>query len=133
MFTTFFSLYLDMKKTIILVAWASLAAAGARAQTTPAMQAAVNSQTQRISQELGLAPDQQGRLRQVLLQTRQHMDADRAAHQDDPAALQTAMAFDRAKSDELIRAILTPAQYVRYQQNKAARIGQLHTTSQVGR
>jgi Spy/CpxP family protein refolding chaperone len=133
MFTTFFSLYLDMKKTLILVAWASLAAAGARAQTTPAMQAAVNSQTQRISQELGLAPDQQGRLRQVLLQTRQHMDADRAAHQDDPAALQTAMAFDRAKSDELIRAILTPAQYVRYQQNKAARIGQLHTTSQVGR
>jgi hypothetical protein len=33
----------------------------------------------------------------------------------------------------LIRGVLTPAQYVRYQQLKAARIGQLHSTSQVGR
>jgi Spy/CpxP family protein refolding chaperone len=86
-----------------------------------------------MAQELGLSPDQQTRLRNVLLLTRQHMDADLAAHHDDPGALKTAMAFDRAKSDELIRGVLTPAQYVRYQQYKAARIGQLHSTSQVGR
>lgn len=122
-----------MKKTILFVILLGLTVAGAQAQTTPAVQAAVASQAQRITQELGLSPDQQTRLRQVLLQTRLHMDADRAAHQDDPAALQTAMAFDRTKSDELIRGILTPAQYVRYQQYKAARIGQLHSTSQVGR
>ncbi|RYY21270.1 MAG: hypothetical protein EOO36_01215 [Cytophagaceae bacterium] len=118
-----------MKKVFILLAWLSLLAAGTRAQTTPAAQAAVTSQVQRMTQELGLSADQQARLRQVLLLTRQHMDADRTAHQDDPAALQTAMAFDRAKSDELIQGVLTPAQYTRYQQYKAARIGQLHTVA----
>ncbi|MVN78183.1 hypothetical protein GO988_17785 [Hymenobacter sp. HMF4947] len=102
------------------------------AQTTPAAQAAVASQAQRMTQELGLSPDQHARLRQILLLTRQHMDADLTAHQGDPAALRTAMAFDRAKSDELIRGVLTPAQYVRYQQVKAARIGQLHTIGGVG-
>ena len=106
-------------------------AGAAAAQTTPAMQAAAASQAQRMAQELGLSPDQHTRLRQVLLLTRHHMDADLVAHQGDPAALRTAMAFDRAKSDELIRGVLTPAQYVRYQQFKAARIGQLHSTSQV--
>jgi hypothetical protein len=108
----------------------------ALAQTTPptaATQAAVASQAQRMAQELGLSPDQLSRLRNVLLLTRQHMDADRTAHQDDPGALRAAMAFDRAKSDELIRGVLTPAQYARYQQLKAARISQLHSTSQVGR
>jgi Spy/CpxP family protein refolding chaperone len=97
------------------------------------VQAAVAGQTKRMTQELGLSADQQTRLRNVLLLTRQHMDADLATHHDDPAALKTAMAFDRAKSDELIRGVLTPAQYARYQQLKAARIGQLHSTSQVGR
>ena len=115
-----------MKKSFILFAFLGLLTASTHAQTTPAMQAAVTSQTQRLSQELGLSPEQQTRLHKVLLLTRQHMDADRAAHQGDPAGLQTAMAFDRAKSDELIRGVLTPAQYVRYQQNKAARISQLH-------
>ena len=118
-----------MKKTLILFALLSLMAAGTRAQTTSAAQAVVASQVQRMTQELGLSPEQQARLRQVLLLTRQHMDADRTAHQGDPTALQTAMAFDRAKSDELIRGVLTPAQYTRYQQYKAARIGQLHTTA----
>lgn len=109
-------------------------ASAATAQTTPAMQeAAAASQAKRMAQELSLSPDQHARLRHVLLLTRQHMDADLAAHQGDPAALKTAMAFDRAKSDELIRGVLTPAQYVRYQQYKAARIGQLRGTSQVGR
>nr|GFD49540.1 hypothetical protein [Tanacetum cinerariifolium] len=82
-----------------------------------------------MAQELSLSPDQQTRLRQVLLLTRQHMDADRTAHQGDPAGLQAAMAFDRAKSEELIQGVLTPAQYAQYQQYKAARIGQLHTTA----
>lgn len=122
-----------MKKLFIALALLSLTAAGTHAQTTPpptpAVQAAVASQVQRMAQELSLSADQQTRLRQVLLLTRQHMDADRTAHQGDPAGLQTAMAFDRAKSDELIRGVLTPAQYAQYQQYKAARIGQLHTTA----
>ncbi|QKG51360.1 hypothetical protein [Hymenobacter sp. BRD67] len=122
-----------MKNILILTALFSLAVASTQAQPTPAVQAAVASQAQRMAQELGLSPDQHARLRQVLLLTRQHMDADLTTHHDDPAALRTAMAFDRAKSDELIRGVLTPAQYVRYQQYKAARIGQLHSTSQVGR
>ena len=108
----------------------------ALAQTAPltsAAQAAVASQAQRMAQELGLSADQHARLRNVLVMTRQHMDADLQTHHEDPAALKAAMAFDRAKSDELIRGVLTPAQYVRYQQYKAARIGQLHSTSQVGR
>lgn len=120
-----------MKKPIITLILVSLLAAGTHAQTTaptPAVLAGVNSQAQRMTQELGLSPAQQTRLKQVLLLTRQHMDADRTANQGDPAALQTAMAFDRAKSDELIRGVLTPAQYVRYQQYKSARIGQLHAT-----
>jgi Spy/CpxP family protein refolding chaperone len=103
------------------------------APPSPAAQAAVASQAQRMAQELGLSAEQHARLRNVLLLTRQHMDADLKAHQGDPGGLKTAMAFDRAKSDELIRGVLTPAQYVRYQQYKAARIGQLHSTSQVGR
>jgi Spy/CpxP family protein refolding chaperone len=122
-----------MKKPIIFLSLLGLTAAGARAQTTPpptpAVQAAVASQVKRMTQELSLTPDQQTRLRQVLLLTRQHMDADRTAHQGDPAGLQTAMAFDRAKSEELIQKVLTPAQYAQYQQYKAARIGQLHTTA----
>ena len=118
-----------MKSLFLLFAIAVLAATGASAQTTPAMQAGVASQVQRMTQELSLSPDQQARLSQVLLLTRQHMDADRTAHQGDPAGLQAAMAVDRAKSDELIRGVLTPAQYTRYQQYKAARIGQLHTTA----
>jgi Spy/CpxP family protein refolding chaperone len=122
-----------MKKTLLLVALLGLAAAGAtQAQTTPAGQKAAASQAQRMSQELGLSPDQHTRLLKVLVLTRQHMDADRTAHHDDPAALRAAMAFDRAKSDELIHGVLTPAQYVRYQQLKAARISQLHTTAGVG-
>jgi len=120
-------------KSLILLALLSLTAASAHAQTTPpptpAVQAAVSSQIKRMTQELGLSPDQQTRLRQVLLLTRQHMDADRTAHQGDPAGLQTAMAFDRAKSEELIRGVLTPTQFAQYQQYKAARIGQLHTTA----
>ncbi len=122
-----------MKKPVIFLALLGLTAVGARAQTTPpptpAVQAAVASQVKRMAQELSLTPDQQTRLRQVLLLTRQHMDADRTAHQGDPAGLQTAMAFDRAKSEELIQKVLTPAQYAQYQQYKAARIGQLHTTA----
>jgi Spy/CpxP family protein refolding chaperone len=122
-----------MKKPIIFLLLLGLTAAGARAQTTPpptpAVQAAVASQVKRMAQELSLTPDQQTRLHQVLLLTRQHMDADRTAHQGDPAGLQTAMAFDRAKSEELIQKVLTPAQYAQYQQYKAARIGQLHTTA----
>ncbi|AMR27324.1 hypothetical protein A0257_09600 [Hymenobacter psoromatis] len=125
-----------MKKTSLFFILLGLAAASAHAQTSagptpPADRNAVQqatTQAQRLAQELSLSPDQHARLRQVLLLTRQHMDADRATHHDDPAALQTAMTFDRAKSDELIRGVLTPAQYVRYQQLKAARIGQLHTT-----
>jgi len=122
-----------MKKPFIFLFVLSLAAAATRAQTTPpptpAVQAAVASQVSRMTQELGLSAEQQTRLRHVLLLTRQHMDADRTAHQGDPAGLQAAMAFDRAKSDELIRGVLTPAQYAQYQQYKAARIGQLHTTA----
>ncbi len=122
-----------MQKSLILAAFLTLAATATRAQTTPpptpAVQAAVNSQVARLTQELGLSAEQQTRLRQVLLLTRQHMDADRTAHQGDPAALKTAMAFDRAKSEELIQGVLTPAQYAKYQQNKAARISQLHTTA----
>ncbi|QKG58741.1 hypothetical protein GKZ68_20180 [Hymenobacter sp. BRD128] len=121
-------------KSFLTLAILGVLAGPAAAQTTPAMQAAAAaSQAQRMAQELGLSPDQHARLRQVLLLTRQHLDADLAAHQGDPGGLRTAMAFDRAKSDELIRGVLTPAQYVRYQQYKAARIGQLHSTSQVGR
>ena len=122
-----------MKKPFIFLFVLSLTAAATRAQTTPpatpAVQAAVASQVSRMTQELGLSAEQQTRLRQVLLLTRQHMDADRTAHQGDPAALKTAMAFDRAKSEELIQGVLTPAQYAKYQQYKAARIGQLHTTA----
>ena len=121
-----------MKKPLIVLALLGLTAAGTHAQTTaptPAALAGVNSQLKRMAQELSLTADQQTRLRQVLLLTRQHMDADRTAHQGDPAGLQTAMAFDRAKSEELIRGVLTPAQYAQYQQYKAARIGQLHTTA----
>lgn len=114
-------------KSFLSLLFLGALAGPAAAQTTPAAQAAVASQAQRLTQELGLSPDQHTRLRQILLLTRQHMDADLTAHQGDPAALRTAMAFDRAKSDELIRGVLTPAQYVRYQQVKAARIGQLHT------
>ena len=119
--------------TFILLAILASPAAAQLAPPSPAAQAAVASQAQRMAQELGLSADQHTRLRNVLLLTRQHMDADLAAHHDDPSALRTAMAFDRAKSDELIRGVLTPAQYVRYQQYKAARIGQLRGTSQVGR
>lgn len=119
--------------TLSLLAGLAGPALAQTAPVTPATQAAVASQAQRMAQELGLSPDQHARLRNVLLLTRQHMDADRTAHQDDPGALRAAMAFDRAKSDELIRGVLTPAQYVRFQQLKAARISQLHSTSQVGR
>ena len=115
-----------------LIALGALIATRAPAQTSPAQaaQAAVERQTQQLTQELSLSPEQQGRLRQVLLLSRQHMDADRTANAGNPAALRTAMAYDRAKSEELIRGVLTPLQYARYQQYKAQRIGQLRMTTQ---
>lgn len=121
-----------LAKTTLALAALLLAAASAPAQTTlpAAARAAVERQAQQLTQELGLSPDQQGRLRNVLLLTRQHMDADRTANAADPAALRTAMAYDRAKSEELIRGVLTPAQYAKYQQYKAQRIGQLRMTTQ---
>ena len=119
--------------TLLLLAALASPARAQLAPLTPAAQTAVASQAQRMAQELGLSADQHARLRNVLVMTRQHMDADLKTHHEDPGALKAAMAFDRAKSDELIRGVLTPAQYVRYQQYKAARIGQLHSTSQVGR
>ena len=121
-----------MQKTFLFVALLSLAAGGAQAQLAPGAQAATTAQAKRMAQELSLSPDQHKRLLNVLVLTRQHMDADRTAHHDDPGALRAAMAFDRAKSDELIRGVLTPVQYARYQQFKAARISQLHTTAGVG-
>lgn len=118
---------------LVLVALLAGPALAQVAPLSPAAQAGVASQAQRMAQELGLSAEQHARLRNVLVLTRQHMDADLKTHHEDPGALKAAMAFDRAKSDELIRGVLTPAQYVRYQQYKAARIGQLHSTSQVGR
>ncbi|NML67739.1 hypothetical protein HHL22_21265 [Hymenobacter sp. RP-2-7] len=122
-------------KILLALAATWLLVAGAQAQTslpaaTPTARAAVERQAKQLAHELSLSPDQQGRLRNVLLLTRQHMDADRTANAANPAALRTAMAYDRAKSEELIREVLTPAQYVRYQQYKAQRIGQLRMTSQ---
>ena len=114
-----------------------LASAGAHAQAggaagapSAATRAAVEHQARQLTQELGLSADQQARLRNVLLLTRQHMDADLQANTGNPAALRTSMAYDRAKSEELIQGVLTPAQYTHYQQVKAQRIGQLHMTSQ---
>lgn len=118
---------------LVLVALLAGPALAQVAPLSPAAQVGVASQAQRMAQELGLSAEQHARLRNVLVLTRQHMDADLKTHHEDPGALKAAMAFDRAKSDELIRGVLTPAQYVRYQQYKAARIGQLHSTSQVGR
>ncbi|MGI4833845.1 MAG: hypothetical protein ACRYFK_10330 [Janthinobacterium lividum] len=122
-------------KTLLALAATWLLATGAQAQAnlpaaTPAARTAVERQAKQLAQQLGLSAEQQGRLRNVLLLTRQHMDADRTTNAADPAALRTAMAYDRAKSEELIRDVLTPAQYVRYQQYKAQRIGQLRMTSQ---
>lgn len=119
--------YLPLALTAVML---TAGCAQAQIAPPPAVRAAVERQTQQLTQELGLSPEQQGRLRQVLLLTRQHMDADRTANADNPAALRTAMTYDRAKSEELIQGVLTPAQYVRYQQYKAQRIGQLRMTSQ---
>lgn len=105
-------------------------ASGAGGAPSAATRAAVEHQAQQLTQQLGLSADQRGRLRNVLLLTRQHMDADLKANTGNPAALRTSMAYDRAKSEELIQGVLTPAQYTRYQQVKAQRIGQLHMTSQ---
>lgn len=122
----------SFNKLTLALAAGLLATGRAQAQEapSPAVRAAVEHQAQRLTQELGLSPDQHARLRGVLLLTRQHLDADRTTNAADPAALRAAMAYDRAKSDELIRGVLTPAQYVRYQQYKAQRIGQLRMTSQ---
>jgi Spy/CpxP family protein refolding chaperone len=118
---------------VVAASWLAAASAQAQASLPPASaaaRAAVERQAQRLTQELRLSAEQQSRLRDVLLLTRQHMDADRTANAADPAALRAAMAYDRAKSEELIQKVLTPAQYVRYQQFKAQRIGQLRVTSQ---
>ena len=122
-------------KNLLALAATWLLATSAQAQTSPpaataATKVAVERQAKQLTQELGLSPEQQGRLRNVLLLTRQHMDADLKANTGNPTALRAAMAYDRAKSEELIREVLTPAQYVRYQQYKAQRIGQLRMTSQ---
>jgi len=126
---------LQFVKIFVALATCWLAATGAQAQASlppasAAARAAVERQAQRLAQELSLSAEQQSRLRGVLLLTRQHMDADRTAHAADPAALRAAMAYDRAKSAELIRGVLSPVQYARYEQLKAQRIGQLHITSQ---
>ena len=135
-----------MKNILALTAALALAAASAHAQATPgaatppapatgrtpAQQAA--NQAQRLAKELGLTADQQSKVQQVLLTSRQEMLAarDQAQASGDRQGLGAAMKASRAKADDQLRTVLTPAQFARYQQIVAERIGQLRTRAGVG-
>ena len=136
-----------MKKSAFLVLTTLLAAASARAQTigavaSPATRATqvpdraaeqqAANQTQRLADEVGLTAAQQPRVRQIFLTTRRDMDAARtqATASGNSQGLRAAMQTARAKADTELRAVLTPAQFAKYQQIMAARISQLHTTVQ---
>ena len=121
-----------MKKSFFFALFLALAATGAHAQTTAQIKSQVQGQAQRMSAQLSLTSEQFPKVRQVLYDSRLEMDAARAqAHASgNSASLRPAMQAARAKTMAQLQKILTPAQFVQYQQIMVERIQQLHATSQ---
>lgn len=123
-----------MKNAFGLLTALLLAATSAGAQTSPTPAALAASHAQRLAREIGLSSDQQAKVQQILLASRQEMTAasQQAQASGDHEGLRAAMQAARTKADTQLRTVLTPAQFAKYQQIVAARIGQLHTTGTVG-
>lgn len=121
-----------MKKALSFAFLLALAAAGAHAQTPAQVKVQVGGQAQRLASQLSLTPEQFPKVRQILYDSRLEMDAARAqAHASgNSAGLRPAMQTARAKTTAQLQKILTPAQFVQYQQIMVERIQQLHATSQ---
>ncbi|MBF9140175.1 hypothetical protein [Hymenobacter properus] len=117
-----------MNKILVLLA-ATLAtgltaAAQAPASPTPAadLQKAPDQQVQRrvqyLAQQLGLSPDQQAKLEPILLAQRQDMQALRTRVQTNgrQRGMGQELKAAQARYAEQIRAVLTPEQFVKFEQ-----------------
>jgi Spy/CpxP family protein refolding chaperone len=123
-----------MLKTLALVAALGLASAAAHAQTAPAAQPPLNNltgdrtpeqqaqaQAGRLAKELGLSPEQQTQLQQLLTTQRQDMQTAIQQAGNNRRAMGQAMRAGRDKFDGQLKTVLTPAQYTKYQQLMAQR------------
>ncbi|WP_400191731.1 hypothetical protein [Hymenobacter sp. B81] len=131
-----------MKKMLLLLTAATLSFATAQAQTaspTPAPAAAKASgrpakgsgraerspeqradlQTQRLSKQLALSPDQQARVRPIFLAQATEMEALRGQRPSAPGdrqALGQKMKAIQTRTDEQLKSVLSAGQYTQYRQ-----------------
>ena len=120
-----------MKKSLVLFAALTLAAAGAFAQTAPVAAPAAppmamhghhkmqspekmaDHRSQKMAQQLGLSADQQHQLAAALLAERQAMTTT-APGPADRRAMHQAMQATHAQYEAQVKTILTPDQYAQY-------------------
>jgi periplasmic protein CpxP/Spy len=125
-----------MKKMLVLLAAVALSAASASAQTTETAPAArmqdtartpeqrAERQTQRLTQQLGLSPDQTAKVQPIALAESQEMQALRgkyAATITRKGAGQEMRAVQE-KYDAQLKAVFTAEQYAKYQQLRDERM-----------
>ena len=77
----------------------------------------------KMAEELGLSADQETRLKQLLLARQQETAALKAKYGADKKAARPALQAARARYQAQLKALLTPAQYARFEQDKDAHHG----------
>jgi len=127
-----------MKKTLALLAALALAAATAQAQTTPpppppaapplnnpnagrTPEQQAQNQAIRLAKELALTPEQQTQVQQLMSAQRQETQTAIQKAGGNRRAMGQAMRAGRDKFEGQLKAVLTPAQYTKYQQLMAQR------------
>ncbi|MCC3158215.1 hypothetical protein LJ737_13285 [Hymenobacter sp. 15J16-1T3B] len=144
-----------MKKMLFLLTVATLGFASAQAQTTPPANGGfqgrgmgreqrtpeqrADMQTQRLTNQLTLTAEQQPKVRAIFLAQANEVDAARASMTPgsvDREAMRQKMQEGRARYDEQLKAVLTPEQYAKYQQqreDRMERVGELKEAKKEGK
>lgn len=100
-----------------------------RLQAEPKPGQKANRKAGKMTKELGLTAEQETRLKQVLLARQQETAALKAKYGADKKAGRPALKAARARYEAQLKALLTPAQYARFEQNK----GEHHGPKAVGK
>ena len=122
-----------MKKSFLLLAAAGLLATApsfAQTQPTRTPEQRAERQTENLTRQLGLTPDQAAKVERILQAQRQEAQALRQQSGGDRRALAQSLKAGRAKYDEQLRAVLSPDQYTKYNQLRDERREQMRERRQ---
>ena len=122
-----------MKKSFLLLAAAGLLATApsfAQTQPTRTPEQRAERQTENLTRQLGLTPDQAAKVERILQAQRQEAQALRQQNGGDRRALAQSLKAGRAKYDEQLRAVLSPDQYTKYNQLRDERREQMRERRQ---